>query len=264
MSEDDRILLVGIVHGETFRAMGAKIGVNEAAARLRVRRMQRASRYPESPAFRDRDLLRIAAREVIDGSVSPIMFTESEMGLLGRIANRQTNKRIREECGLSGWTLRHLIAKLYDKLGVIPDNYARHPDLIAFARWAMHEEWHPSTLSEYPSKQIVDVERTSTDSNGRFLKYSGIAGLSPREREVCDLIMVGFTNKRIAEELGVETRTVENHVHRIVVRLGVPDSKDISARVLIVRVYLVDRLMEENAKGVTTTTSAARIPNTAP
>jgi DNA-binding NarL/FixJ family response regulator len=35
--------------------------------------------------------------------------------------------------------------------------------------------------------------------------------LTPREREVCELLCLGKVNKEIATELGISSRTVEDH-----------------------------------------------------
>ena len=48
-----------------------------------------------------------------------------------------------------------------------------------------------------------------------------IAALSPREREVLDLLMAGKPNKLIARDLGLSPRTVEVHRARLMARLGV-------------------------------------------
>jgi two-component system, NarL family, response regulator LiaR len=47
--------------------------------------------------------------------------------------------------------------------------------------------------------------------------------LTPREREVLDLIARGYANKRIALELGVAEKTVKTHVSRVLAKLGVAD-----------------------------------------
>jgi two-component system, LuxR family, response regulator FixJ len=48
-----------------------------------------------------------------------------------------------------------------------------------------------------------------------------ITALSPREREVLDLLLAGKTNKAIARNLGLSPRTVEVHRARMMARLGV-------------------------------------------
>src|SRR5207247_929396 len=47
--------------------------------------------------------------------------------------------------------------------------------------------------------------------------------LTPREREVLELIGRGFANKRIARELGLSEKTVKTHVGHVLEKLGVSD-----------------------------------------
>src|SRR4051812_39299656 len=47
--------------------------------------------------------------------------------------------------------------------------------------------------------------------------------LTPREREVLELIGRGLSNKRIALELGVSEKTVKTHVGHLLAKLGVTD-----------------------------------------
>lgn len=46
--------------------------------------------------------------------------------------------------------------------------------------------------------------------------------LTERESEVLKLLEEGYSNKQIATALGVSLSTVKNHVHHILVKLGVP------------------------------------------
>jgi len=47
--------------------------------------------------------------------------------------------------------------------------------------------------------------------------------LTPREREVLGLLGRGFSNKRIALELGIAEKTVKTHVGHVLAKLGVAD-----------------------------------------
>jgi len=47
--------------------------------------------------------------------------------------------------------------------------------------------------------------------------------LTPREREVLELIARGLSNKRIALELGLSEKTVKTHVTHVLAKLGVSD-----------------------------------------
>ncbi len=45
--------------------------------------------------------------------------------------------------------------------------------------------------------------------------------LTPREIEVLHLVAAGLPNKQVARKLGLSLATVRNHVHNILVKLGV-------------------------------------------
>ena len=45
--------------------------------------------------------------------------------------------------------------------------------------------------------------------------------LTPREREVAQLVAYGKTNRAIAQHLSVSPRTVENHLHSIYSKLSI-------------------------------------------
>lgn len=47
-----------------------------------------------------------------------------------------------------------------------------------------------------------------------------LATLSPREREVMDLLVLGKANKEVADQLGLSTRTVEGHRARLMEKLA--------------------------------------------
>jgi two-component system CheB/CheR fusion protein len=47
-----------------------------------------------------------------------------------------------------------------------------------------------------------------------------IAGLTRRERQILDLVLVGNPSKNIAADLGISQRTVENHRAAIMKRTG--------------------------------------------
>ncbi len=62
--------------------------------------------------------------------------------------------------------------------------------------------------------------------------------LTPREREVLELIGRGFPNKRIARELVISEKTVKAHVGHVLAKLGVTDRTQ--AAVVAVRAGLVE------------------------
>jgi DNA-binding NarL/FixJ family response regulator len=65
-----------------------------------------------------------------------------------------------------------------------------------------------------------------------------LAALTPREREVLELMAEGLTNAAIAKRLWLTERTVETHVRHVLMNLGLPDDADAHRRVLAVLAYL--------------------------
>lgn len=48
--------------------------------------------------------------------------------------------------------------------------------------------------------------------------------LSPRQREIAELIADGFTNQEIGQRLGIHPSTVDNHRRQIYTKLGVDNT----------------------------------------
>jgi DNA-binding NarL/FixJ family response regulator len=65
-----------------------------------------------------------------------------------------------------------------------------------------------------------------------------IAQLTPREREVLELMASGSSNQGIAESLVITVRAVEKYVSSIFSKLGLPSTGSESRRVLAVLLYL--------------------------
>jgi pimeloyl-ACP methyl ester carboxylesterase len=57
----------------------------------------------------------------------------------------------------------------------------------------------------------------------------GIRELTPRQREVAGLVSEGCTNREIATRLGIDERSAEGHVERILLRLGFRSRAQIAA-----------------------------------
>jgi two-component system nitrate/nitrite response regulator NarL len=55
----------------------------------------------------------------------------------------------------------------------------------------------------------------------------GLGALSPREREIVELVLTGSRNQEIAAQLGITPGTVKVHLHRIYEKLGVGSRADL-------------------------------------
>ena len=84
---------------------------------------------------------------------------------------------------------------------------------------------------------VLDPEVVSHLLGGRDVADQ-LARLTLREREVLDLMAQGQSNFAIAQRLGVEVKTVETHVARILTKLDLPPSPDENRRVRAVLTWL--------------------------
>ncbi len=73
---------------------------------------------------------------------------------------------------------------------------------------------------------------------GRRRRDDPLADLTPREREVLQLMAEGLSNVAIAERIVVTARAVEKHVTSIFQKLRLPAAGDTHRRVLAVLTYL--------------------------
>ncbi|WP_029901124.1 LuxR C-terminal-related transcriptional regulator [Nocardia brasiliensis] len=64
----------------------------------------------------------------------------------------------------------------------------------------------------------IDYARSVRSGHGR----SALDTLTPRQREIAELVATGKTNRMIAGELGLSEWTVVNHLRRVMVKLGCP------------------------------------------
>jgi DNA-binding NarL/FixJ family response regulator len=73
---------------------------------------------------------------------------------------------------------------------------------------------------------------------GRRRREDPVDELTPREREVLELMAEGRSNQAIAERMFVTLRAVEKHVTSIFTKLGLPATAEDHRRVLAVLAYL--------------------------
>jgi DNA-binding NarL/FixJ family response regulator len=73
---------------------------------------------------------------------------------------------------------------------------------------------------------------------GRKRQHDPVGELTPREREVLELMAEGRSNQAIAERMFVTLRAVEKHVTSIFTKLGLPATAEDHRRVLAVLAFL--------------------------
>ena len=110
--------------------------------------------------------------------------------------------------GASGYVLQDVpVEKLLDNVRAVYDDKAIISPSVAAALMTRITE-----LAQITAQTQVDPE--------------AIEELTPREREVLDLIGQEATNQQIADQLFIEVGTVKNHVHSILKKLDVSSREE--------------------------------------
>lgn len=78
-----------------------------------------------------------------------------------------------------------------------------------------------------------DVHVSTLESGRRLIEVRGFDELTPREREVLQLITNGQSNKEAGRELGISPRTIEVHRARVMEKLGARNTADLMRIVLM-------------------------------
>jgi len=85
-------------------------------------------------------------------------------------------------------------------------------------------------------RAALDESRRAAGARAQTEKASArIAGLTPREREVFDLLVEGLPTKAIAKALGASPRTVEVHRARVMEKLGARSLPELVRLALVAR-----------------------------
>ena len=79
------------------------------------------------------------------------------------------------------------------------------------------------TIAAVLMNQVAELAQISSQYD---LDPQAISELTPRERDVLNLIGEGLTNQEIAERLVIEVGTVKNHVHNILKKLDVSSREE--------------------------------------
>lgn len=77
-----------------------------------------------------------------------------------------------------------------------------------------------------------DVHMSASSEGQREVEIRGFSQLTPREREVLQLVTNGQSNKEAGRELGISPRTIEVHRARVMEKLGARNTADLIRIVL--------------------------------
>jgi DNA-binding NarL/FixJ family response regulator len=69
-------------------------------------------------------------------------------------------------------------------------------------------------------ERLLEAIRAGVDPPAPLIPAGHATSLTRREREVLSLLAIGLSTKETAESLFLSPRTVDNHAHRIMKKLG--------------------------------------------
>ena len=103
---------------------------------------------------------------------------------------------------------------------------------------------------------LASIERALARSRDASLRYAGrdeaashIAGLTARQHQIMDMVLAGHPSRRIATDLNISQRTVENHRASIMQKTGSKSLPEL-ARIALAATAAADDATEPNARPV--------------
>jgi FixJ family two-component response regulator len=147
--------------------------------------------------------------------------------------------------GLSGLELQNHLVELGSILPIV--FVTGHSDIPTTVR-AIKAGAEDFLTKPIPSEQMIaaieraliryDLARSQRTELDSFLAL--IATLTPRERQVFDLIARGKINKQVANELGTTERTVKAHRHEVMQKLQAQSLAELVSRAVRLGVLVPD------------------------
>ena len=181
-------------------------------------------------------------RLLLEGRGMAVQCFDSVEGFLAAGAD-STSTCIVSDVRLPGMTGLDLQRELKARSCNVPVILITGHGDIAMAVSAMREGAFDFIEKPYDAEQLIasiekalaaDQKLRSSQSQKAEL-IARMAELSPRQREVMELVADGLSNKQIAQRLGISSRTVENYRAWVMERMGAANVAELVRKVLLVQ-----------------------------
>jgi FixJ family two-component response regulator len=128
--------------------------------------------------------------------------------------------------GVSGLELQQQLAASANELPIVflSGHAEFHAGVRAMKRGAVDFLAKPFTEQDLLAAVATALERDRRAETTRAAREDALvrlARLTPRERQVCELVATGLLNKQIAAELGAAEKTIKCHRGRVMEKLAV-------------------------------------------
>lgn len=135
-------------------------------------------------------------------------LTESEQKILTLLSLGLTSNQIAISLNVNTSTVNNRLSHLYSKTG-----HRKREKLLS---WAVENQL--IDRSKLPSD--IDPKYFRVPINNRIGRRVDIDEITPTETKILNLLVQGFSNKDIADNLFVAQRTVESHISRLLIKTG--------------------------------------------
>lgn len=151
-----------------------------------------------------------------------LAVADDEIYPLGSKRRARFERQVVRRFGMSSLCMVHLVVRS-----------AVHAAIVMFAR--RHRAFSPAAVAALralaPSIAIGDTLHTLMDGTARASAPTQLVctdqRLTPRQRQIVDLVALGHTNLEIGTALGLSPHTTRNHLARIFARLGAANRAEV-------------------------------------
>ncbi len=156
--------------------------------------------------------------------------------------------------GLSGPELQGRLRELGSSLPIVfLSGYADVPTTVQAIKAGANDFLTKPVSSDQllgAIRQAIVHHEAVRDAKGRLeVVRAHLASLTPREREVFELVVRGKTNKHVARELGTTERTIKAHRHRVMEKMKIESLAELVSLAERLGILAADsRIAQGNAK----------------
>jgi RNA polymerase sigma factor (sigma-70 family) len=153
--------------------------------------------------------------------------------------------------GLSGPELQGRLSELGSALPIVfLTGYADVPTTVQAIKAGADDFLTKPVSSDHLlgaiERALAHQEATRDKKSRLDIVRAHIAALTPREREVFKLVILGRTNKQVANTLGATERTIKAHRHRVMEKMQVRSLAELVS--LAERAGVLDRMSDARQK----------------